>query len=311
MTAFLIWCASARSQAVEPIQVPSAADYDMSSLVDSLRTLATNVHNPGRSEVARYMNNAIRIAEFRRVFKEGKKVDGYLVVDREDFVAGIYPFPPAILSDELRVVKNAFTGTGEWYVSQTVLAKREPNNLDAMENFDKFIRNKAHQQVSEYRLRALSTMVSDLSSGQIEVGFSDVTGQLYLGEPRQYGIYGAIPGLEGLGESLMSASDPKDAEGLLMSFVNSERYYELHGGFATETTKAERKAAKRRRKREHQELVANQARARAAWLYVKSAIGLACSNPRALAAQAAQGNVVQARLRYIDLEANRAEDFSK
>jgi len=27
-------------------QVPSAADYDMSSLVDSLRTLATNVYNP-------------------------------------------------------------------------------------------------------------------------------------------------------------------------------------------------------------------------------------------------------------------------
>jgi len=118
----------------------------MSSLVDSLRTLATNVYNPGRSEVARYMNNAIRIAEFRRVFKEGKKVDGYLVVDRQDFVAGIYPFPPAILSDELRVVRilSKEPGNGMCHkpflrsVNRTILMRwRTGINLSAIKRINR------------------------------------------------------------------------------------------------------------------------------------------------------------------------------
>jgi len=49
------------------------------------------------------------------------------------------------------------------------------------------------------------------------------------GKDGNYGVYSAIPGLEGLGESLMKRAEPQGGRRALMSFVDSERYYELHG----------------------------------------------------------------------------------
>ena len=185
---------------------------DIGGLLDTLQETWVNLFNPADSDMARDLNNALRIAFFSKLIKRGETVDAYVVTDDHDFITGIYPFPILFWRDASGrpTQKVELTGTGEWYTKrEPTIRPAPPNDSGQMTNWDALVSRmvKAHYGYGTVEQGLIRSVISYIAAKKsvpvdrnFEVNLSDRTYKSTSDE-------GQLGHLAELGAKLLSATD--------------------------------------------------------------------------------------------------------
>lgn len=213
---------------------PPPAGPDIGQLMQTMQETIVGAYNPGRTEAARTINNAIHASAFQNVWPANKKVEGYIVHDANSFIKGIYPAPPQMIhGGDLHVQKHVFTGTGRWYTpSPAVIGPPQPGASDAMGNWDKHIRQKMNENWGWGRetMTTVTRLVNPAfevekrhptaKPGGVRIHFDDRVLARALGKLDD-GL--TLTRLQQLGDALLVANNSDQVESALNSFINETK----------------------------------------------------------------------------------------
>lgn len=225
--------ASGAGFAKEPISGVAQEAPNIGRLLQTLQETVTNVANPGRSEVARLINNSVRTSSFQNVWQKDKQVEGYIVHDNRNFIKGIYPSPPEIVhGGDLRVTRQVFTGTGRWYTPRApTIGPKDPTAADSMRKWDSYLERKLDESMVKEAVSALGRVAAgqrDVSPGGpgqrrpggVRIYFDDRILAKVLG---RWDDAESGPRLQSLGSDLTLAGDEQQVEGILQGFINDTK----------------------------------------------------------------------------------------
>ncbi len=302
-------------------------NYSLGDLLDSMKDTITNATHPENSEIARLLNNSMRVASFKKMFPLRQSVSGYIVYDDNNRIEGIYPFPPSLVASPSTHVQSVrLRGTGEWYVSMSPTLSRPPaNDIDAMKNWDQHVNEAANRVLKREQVAAYFNIAKQLRESPISV--------LYLPEMKPEDWFDlkekrTLSLLDTLGDAILAALNLGELNSRLKLYLDDPAYVsqlyrqpgervggEILGELSRWRTLAlvgkpnSHRLHVQEVHRQQQELAEWQARIRAReneenaeWAYLKSITGLACSRAEAMNEISAGRQVAVVYLNYLDID---------